>query len=1013
MNTEQDKSKSPIKRALRAIEDMKAKLKAMEDSQKEAIAIIGIGCRFPGSVDTPAAFWHLLHSGIDAISEVPKDRWDLDTYYDNKPEIPGKICTRYGGFVGQLQEFDSQFFEILPREALTLDPQQRLLLEVCWEALENAFLNPEKLANTKTGVFIGIGTNDYYQRLLHREVTEIDTYMATGNAHSTASGRISYIFGFTGPCLSVDTACSSSLVAVHLACQSLRNGESNLALVGGINRILSPEFSINFSQARMLAPDGRCKTFDAAADGYVRGEGCGIIVLKRLSDAVADGDNILAIIRGSAINQDGHTSGLTVPNGPSQQAVIRQALENAGIEPDRVSYIETHGTGTSLGDPIELGAIGAVFADSRQEPLLVGSVKTNIGHLEAAAGIAGLIKVVLQLQHKEIVPHLNFQQPNPYINWQELSVAVPIKPTPWDVQARIAGVSSFGFSGTNAHVVLAETPPLSSEVLPSDGGSTAFAIARERPLHLLTLSAKTETALEELARRYQQHLSTHPELAIVDVCYTANIGRSHFHHRLAIVASSTTELAEKLDSYLVRQEVPGVFTGKISFATAKPKLAFLFTGQGSQYVNMGRELSATSPTFRQTLDRCAEILRPYLDKPLLDLLYREKDQQLLHDTAYTQPALFALEYSLAMLWKSWGIQPDAVMGHSIGEYVAACIAGVFSLEDGLKLIATRGKLMSSLPLVGKMAAVFAGESAVREAIASYPKVAIAALNGPENTVISGDGEAIDEICRNLEPEGIKTKPLQVSHAFHSSLMEPILVEFERAAKEIIYAKPSIPIMSNVTGQRIKDDIATPEYWLRHVLQPVRFADSIQTLHRQGYEVFLEVGPKPVLLAMGRQLYCENAGVWLPSLRQGMSAWQQMLESLAQLYLQEIPADYSGFDRDYSRGKVVLPNYPWQRQRYWAETPERKQQESKLTSILSLIHRGDIQQLVRHLEKVKNLQKSDIELLEILIKENQNEIKKYDRINDMSETELELLNKYLAKVEKLSESELKSMLEGEI
>ncbi|NEQ80322.1 MAG: type I polyketide synthase, partial [Moorea sp. SIO2I5] len=885
--------------------------------------------------------------------------------------------------------------------------------EVSWEALENAGLNPQQLAKTKTGVFVGISNNDYSLRLLSTGGTEIDAYLGTGNAHSTASGRISFSFGFTGPSITLDTACSSSLVAVHLACLSLRNGESNLALVGGVNRILSPEVSINFSKARMLAADGRCKTFDAAADGYVRSEGCGIVVLKRLSDAAADKDRILAVIPGTAINSDGHTSGLTVPNGPSQQAVIRQALENAKVELAQVSYIEAHGTGTPLGDPIELGALSAVFGSSHTaaQPLLVGSVKTNIGHLESAAGIAGLIKAVLQLQYKEIVPHLHFKQPNPYINWEELPIAVPTQPTPWDVQPRIAGVSSFGFSGTNAHIVLTEAP-VSEPVAPTP----------DRPKHLLTLSAKTKTALKELSRRYQQYLSTHPELAIADVCYTANTGRTHFHHRLAIVASSTIELTEKLDSYLAHQEVTGVFTRKISFATAKPKLAFLFTGQGSQYGNMGTELFETSPTFRHTLEQCAEILRSYLDKPLLDLLYREKDQQLLHDTAYTQPALFALEYSLAMLWNSWGIQPDAVMGHSIGEYVAACLAGVFSLEDGLKLIATRGKLMSSLPLGGKMAAVGAGESAVREAVASYPKIAIAALNGPENTVISGDGEAISEICKSLEQEGIKTKALQVSHAFHSSLMKPILTEFEQAAKNITYTKPSIPIISNVTGERVKDDIATPEYWLRHILQPVRFADSIQTLHRLGYQVFLEVGPKPVLLGMGRQLGGENAGVWLPSLRQGMSAWQQILESLAQLYLQEIPIDYSGFDRDYSRCKVVLPNYPWQRQHYWAEVPEIKQPESNLTSILSLIHRGDIQQLVRQLEKVKKIQKSDIELLKILIKENQNEINKNDKIYTIieekqdsliSKTDLKLLNKYLDQVENFSEAELKSMLEGEV
>ncbi|WP_375496224.1 type I polyketide synthase, partial [uncultured Nostoc sp.] len=453
---------TPLQRSFLVIEQLQGKLDALAASQKEPIAIIGMGCRFPGGADTPELFWQLLRQGIDAIAEVPPDRWDVAAYYDPNPEAPGKMSTRYGGFIENLKAFDPQFFGISPREALTLDPQQRLLLEVSWEALENAGLNPQQLVKTQTGVFVGISTNDNYQRLLSQDVTEIDAYLTTGNAHSVAAGRISYILGLTGQSLAVDTACSSSLVATHLACQSLRQRESNLAIVGGVNRLISPEFTINFSQARMLSGDGRCKTFDARANGFVRSEGCGVIILKRLSDAVTDGDNILAVIRASAINQDGHTSGLTVPNGPSQQAVIRQALNNAGIKPDQIGYIEAHGTGTSLGDPIEVTALGAVFgvSHSQQHPLIVGSVKTNIGHLEAAAGIAGLIKSVLQLQHEEIAPHLHLKQPNPYINWAELPIQVPTEIVPWSTgnQPRLAGVSSFGFSGTNAHVIIEEAP---------------------------------------------------------------------------------------------------------------------------------------------------------------------------------------------------------------------------------------------------------------------------------------------------------------------------------------------------------------------------------------------------------------------------------------------------------------------------------------------------------------------------------------------------------------------------
>ena len=489
---------TPLQSSFLVIEKLQSKLDTLESSQREPIAIVGMGCRFPGGVDNPAALWRILRDGVDTITEVPKNRWDIDAYYDPDPDATGKIYTRNGAFVSEVDTFDAHFFNISPREAMSLDPQQRLLLEVSWQALENSHQDPEHLYESPAGVFLGISSNDYARKL--SATGELNAYFGTGNASSTAVGRLSYFLGLTGPSLAVDTACSSSLVAVHLACQSLRNQECSLALAGGVNLLLSPENSIIFSQARMLSPDGCCKTFDAAADGYVRGEGCGVIVLKRLSDAIKDQDNILSVIRGSAINQDGPSGGLTVPNGPSQQKVIRQALKNGGVEPSLVSYIEAHGTGTSLGDPIEVKALGAVFggSHSQENPLMIGSLKTNMGHLEAAAGIAGLIKVVLQLQHQEIVPHLHLKEPNPYINWDELPVEVPTQPTPWSVdsQKRMGGVSSFGFSGTNAHVVLEEAPIQQSQAKDSDLG--------ERPCHILTLSAKCEEALQELGPSYQE-----------------------------------------------------------------------------------------------------------------------------------------------------------------------------------------------------------------------------------------------------------------------------------------------------------------------------------------------------------------------------------------------------------------------------------------------------------------------------------------------------------------------------
>jgi acyl transferase domain-containing protein/acyl carrier protein len=934
-NPSEQTNLSSTKRALVALKEMQSKLDAMERAKTEALAVIGMGCRFPGGATSPEAFWQNLISAVDGITEVPPERWNIESYYDPDPEAPGKMYTRYGGFIDRAELFDPQFFSISPREATSIDPQQRLLLEVCWEALEYANQVPEQLYNSPTGVFIGICASDYTKVLERGAPQCIDAYFGTGVALSVAAGRLSYALGLTGPSMAVDTACSSSLVSVHLACQSLRNRECRMALAGGVNLLLSPQTNIAFSKARMLASDGRCKTFDAAANGYVRGEGCGIIVLKRLSDALADGDNILALIRGTAVNQDGPSGGLTVPSGPSQEKVIRQALASGKVDPAQISYIEAHGTGTSLGDPIEIGALSAVFGKvrSQEQPLLVGAVKTNIGHLEGAAGIAGIIKVILALQHQQIPPHLHFQNPNPYINWKESPVKVPTSATPWKVEngTRLAGVSSFGFSGTNAHVVLEEAP---AQEQGSEGareqGSTG---AQERPLQLLTLSAKTPAALSELAQRYHQHLCRDLSCLVstlADICYTSHVGRSHYSHRLSITAATASEAQEKLTQFINGEIATGVALGTVR-NTVSSRVAFLFTGQGSQYVNMGRQLYETQPTFRAALERCDEILRPYLEHPLLEILYPDinpksqvQDPNLLDETVYTQPALFALEYALFQLWKSWGIEPAVVMGHSVGEYVASVVAGVFSLEDGLKLIAARGRLMQALPTEGEMVAVLAESNVVSAALEPYKnQVSIAAINGPQSLVISGNTEAVRAISAQLEAQGAKTKALQVSHAFHSPLMEPMLAEFRRVAQELSYSRPKVKIISNLTGKEVTQEIANPDYWCRHILGAVQFAASMKTLEQQGYEVFLEVGPKPILLGMGRQCVSESEQLWLPSLRPGQEDWQPLLQSLGELYVRGVPIDWKAFDRDYQHRLVVLPTYPFQRERYWADYTESK------------------------------------------------------------------------------------------
>lgn len=922
---------SPVKRALLEIRELREKLDQVERQKTEPIAIVGLGLRFPGGASDPESFWQLLSNGVDAIAEVPPERWDINAYYDADPDQPGKMSTRFGAWLADVDKFDPYFFGIAPREAMSMDPQHRLLLEVSWEALEHAGQSPEKLMGSQTGVFVGISNSDYF-RMVYADPDHIDTYAATGNTYSVAAGRLSYLLGLHGPNVAIDTACSSSLVAVHLAVQSLRNNECNLALAGGVSLILSPEVHINFSKSRMMAADGRCKTFDAAADGYVRGEGCGVVVLKRLSDAAADGDNILAVVRGAAINHDGRSGGLTAPNGPAQEAVIREALANSGIAPHEVSYVEAHGTGTSLGDPIEVRALGAALSEGRTGPLMIGSVKTNVGHLEAAAGIAGLIKVVLALQHKEIPPHLHFQEPNPFIPWNELPVTIPTRHTPWprNNDKRIAGVSAFGFSGTNAHVVLEEAPIVER--------TTPDANA-ERPLHLLTLSARSEMALKTLSRRFANRLDSQP---LADVCFTANAGRSHFAHRLAVAAGSGPQAREKLTAFAEDRESLGVMSGHMPQPTP-PEVVFLFTGQGAQYVGMGRQLYETQPVFRKVLDKCDELLRPYLNLSLSSLLYPEvrakhsggdsNERQafasnaspLLDETMYTQPALFAIQYALAELWKSWGIAPSAVLGHSAGEIVAACVAGVFSLEDGLKLSAERGRLMQTKSLAGEMVAVFADEARVAEAVAPYSdKVSIAAINGPTNTVISGAPEAVNSVVEKLRADGVKSKRLEISIASHSPMMAPMLDEFGRVAASVKHSAPRISFISNLTGQLMLD---APDggYWVRHIQQPVRFAGSLKTLHEQGCDVFVEIGPKPTLLGMGQRCWPggEGAGLWLPSLRDGRSDWEQILESLSALYVRGATVDWDGFDKPYSRRRVALPTYPFERMRYWTDVAQTR------------------------------------------------------------------------------------------
>ncbi|MDT5069989.1 MAG: hypothetical protein QOK02_6144 [Mycobacterium sp.] len=931
----------------------------------ERFAIVGYAARFPGAPDADA-FWDVLSKGQDAISEVPKDRWDVDEFFDPEPGAPGKVVTRRAGFVDDVTGFDAPFFGMSAREVRMMDPQHRLLLETAWRAVEHSGTAPTALANTNTGVFVGLATHDYLG-MVSDELTysEIEAYVAIGTSNAAAAGRISYRLGLQGPAVAVDTACSSSLVAIHQACQALRLGECDLALAGGANVLLTPATMITFSHAHMLAPDGRCKTFDAAADGYVRGEGCGVIVIKRLEDAIADGDRIRAVIRGSAINQDGASGGLTVPNGVAQQRVITDALKRAGVAPSDVGYLEAHGTGTSLGDPIEAQAAGAAFGIGREpsRPLLIGSAKTNIGHLEAAAGIAGVIKVILSLENELLPQHLHFQNPSPHIPWDRLAVQVVQEATPWERNGRprIAGVSSFGFAGTNAHVVLEEAP---APALSPAAAAPQPDVAAGSRFSLLPLSARTPAALVQLADQYRSWMSAHPEATLADVCLTAGVGRAHLEHRAALVVNSRESAIELLGALADDRPATGLVRGE---AHDTPKTAWLFTGQGSQYSGMARELFDTEPVFADTLKRVAAAVADVLEKPLLDVIFdigasgamgrgsdRPEAEEALRQTSYAQPALFAVELGLARLWQSWGFEPDVVLGHSVGQYSAACVAGVFSLEDGALLMAERGRLFGSLPAGGRMVAVFTAAERVETLTDQFPTLSVAAYNGA-NTVLSGPAQDLEKAVAGLTSDGVRCDWLDTSHAFHSALLDPILDEFEAYAQRFDYAAPQRILIDNRTGAALGRSVKLDgAYWRRHARQPVEFAKSVHTLAELNCKVLLEIGPQPVLTAAALRAWPDPATAprAIASVRRNTADHRQITEAVADAYVLGHVPDFAAFRRPQAR-KLDLPTYPFEHRQYWfrdnRDPASQKQPVAARTQAVRLLEDGRIEELATLLD----------------------------------------------------------------
>ena len=883
---------------------------------REDIAVIGFGCRFAG-VDDPHGFWELLHDGVDAISVVPPERWDWEAYFHPEPGVRGKMNTKWGGFLRNVDLFAADFFEISRREAVQMDPQQRLLLEVSWEALENSGIPASRIAGSRTGVYIGVSGFDYWLKQL-REHSAIDAYAGTGLAHSIAANRISYCFDLRGPSVVVDTACSSSLVAIHQACESLRRGETDLVLSGGVNLLLSPEMSIALSHARLMASDGRCKTFDSRADGYVRGEGCAVVVLKRFSDAQRDGDSILALIHGSAVNQDGKSNGLTAPNGPAQEEVIREALRQAGVLPGEISYVECHGTGTVLGDPQELDALQRVLTEGRDRSAKcwIGSVKTNIGHLEPAAGIAGLLKVVLALKNRRIPPHLHLKKLNPHIRLNSDAFEIPTKVVDWRCQGRrLAGVSSFGFGGTNCHVVLGEAPERIEVARVEDG-----------PLHLLTISAKTADELKAIAGAIASHLASPRKESFRDLCFTSNVGRQHFAHRLAVVAASSEEAAEWIGRFLRGDQTQSVVEGTVGRGGPK-KVAFLFPGLGSQFLGMGRELFDSQPLFRKIVQECDEVLRSILERSIVSMLYSETGEvSEIDDTLNAQPALFAVSYALSMLWKSWGIVPGAVLGHGIGEYVAACVSAVFDLESGLRLVAMHARLSGALPRTGGMAMVSAPMDTVSEAInLSSGALSIAAINGPNHTVISGETGELRRAVEALRVKNFQCQMLKGSPAFHSRLMEPILDEFERFCGTITFKAPHVPIVSNLTGDWYSPDfIPDASYWRRQMRKPVHFSDGLSRLIDAGHTVFVECGPGQALSDMGERCQAKSSAarpsqvLWLNPLRSGECSLSGMLGAASRLYANGFDLNWPELDPGSPKRKVALPTYQFKRERFWID-----------------------------------------------------------------------------------------------
>ncbi|GAA3566862.1 hypothetical protein GCM10022419_054430 [Nonomuraea rosea] len=899
------------------------RLAAAEAAAYEPIAIVGMGCRYPGGARTPEELWRIAADGVDVVSGFPSERgWNVEEIYDPDPEAAGKSYAREGGFVHDAHLFDPGVFGISPREALAIDPQQRLLLETAWEAVERAGIAPSSLRGSRTGVFAGVMYDDYAARLMDRPPAGFEGLLGNGSAGSVASGRISYTFGFEGPAVTVDTACSSSLVAIHLAVQALRSGECDLALAGGVAILATPMLFIEFSRQRGLAPDGRCKSFADAADGTGWGEGAGLLLLEKLSDAEANNHPVLAVIRGSAVNQDGASNGLTAPNGPAQQRVIRQALANAHLTPADVDAVEAHGTGTTLGDPIEAQALLATYGQNRDVPLWLGSIKSNIGHTQAAAGVAGIIKMVHAMRDGLLPKTLHVDAPSRHVDWEAGAVSLLTEPTPWpghDDRPRRSAVSSFGISGTNAHVILEAVAPAEVEPGAADG-----------PIPWV-LSGRTEQALRDQAARLAEHLTRHPELDPVRVGHALANARTHFSHRATAIGHGREELIERVTALAGDQATGNLVSG---VATGDGKIAFLLTGQGSQQAGMGADLYRTQPVFAAALDEVCAVLDAHLERSLQEVMFT--DGQALNDTRYTQPAIFAFQVALHRLLAHHGVTADYLAGHSLGEITAAHLAGVLTLEDAARLVTTRAALMATLPPDGAMTAVTITEEELQPYLT--PDVTIAAINSPTSLVVSGHKDAVQALTATLAGAGRKTRPLKVQHGFHSPQMEPVADRLTEALDGFDYRSPSIPVVCNLTGRLAAgDDLRTAAYWTRHLLQPVRFADTLATLGDLGVTTFLELGPDATLTPLA----ATQTGQAIPTRTHRKPEATTFVTALAQLHTHGRAVTW----RFPTEHPAPLPTYPFQRQPYWLNPVAKPASSAREARFWDAVDQEDLDALV--------------------------------------------------------------------